>query len=193
MLAKMRSHTRGGASRKVGRMVFISCGSLARLSENQTGKPMRMGRNSITTRCAMCADGRNAMVESAVRERQHLRPHVDVGRQRRVAYQAHFRFTGGAGGEIQNRGIVRAAPPRESSRMLAGSFFSAARPSARNCSSVIARSRFAGQQNPMQSRQWIGRRPHRSAPACSSDLPRRSLWRGWLHILYADPANGYVV
>jgi hypothetical protein len=45
-------------------MVFISCGSLARLSENQTGTPMRMGRNSITTRCAMCAEGRNAMVES---------------------------------------------------------------------------------------------------------------------------------
>src|SRR5256884_4451606 len=34
-LAKIRSHTRGGASKNVGRMVFISFGSLARLSENQ--------------------------------------------------------------------------------------------------------------------------------------------------------------
>ena len=36
-----------------------------RLSENVTGMPQRKGRNSITTRWAMCAEGRNATVESS--------------------------------------------------------------------------------------------------------------------------------
>jgi len=35
-----------------------------RLSEKVTGMPKRSGSNSITTRCAMCAEGRNATVES---------------------------------------------------------------------------------------------------------------------------------
>ena len=61
----MRSHMRGGASRMVGRTLRISCGSFNRLSENVTGMPQRMGSNSITTRCAMWAEGRKATVESS--------------------------------------------------------------------------------------------------------------------------------
>ena len=90
MLAKMRSHTRGGASRKVGRMVFISSGSLARLSENQTGMPMRMGSNSITTRCAMCAEGRNAMVQSAGESGSTAGPMSMLADQRRMGHQVPF-------------------------------------------------------------------------------------------------------
>ena len=56
---------RGGASRMVGRTLRMSCGSFSRLSKNVTGMPQRMGSNSITTRCAMCAEGRNATVESS--------------------------------------------------------------------------------------------------------------------------------
>ena len=61
----MRSHMRGGASRMVGRTLRISWGSFSRLSEKFTGMPQRMGRNSIETRCAICADGRNTTVESS--------------------------------------------------------------------------------------------------------------------------------
>ena len=43
----------------------ISCGSFIRLSKNVTGMPQRSGNISITTRCAMCAEGRNATVESS--------------------------------------------------------------------------------------------------------------------------------
>src|SRR5260370_12436129 len=64
MFTKARSHTRGGASRNVGRILFISFGNLARLSENQTSTPLWMGISSITIRWAMCAEGRNAIVES---------------------------------------------------------------------------------------------------------------------------------
>ena len=56
---------RGGASRMVGRTLRISCGSFRRLSANVTGMPQRIGSSSITTRWAMCAEGRNATVESA--------------------------------------------------------------------------------------------------------------------------------
>ncbi len=42
------------------------------------------------------------------RERQHQRSHVDVRGQRRVADQAHFRFAGSAGGEIENGRIFGA-------------------------------------------------------------------------------------
>ena len=69
----MRSHMRGGASRMVGRTRRISCGSFSRLSAKVTGMPQRIGSSSITTRCAMCAEGRNATVESCRAERQHGR------------------------------------------------------------------------------------------------------------------------
>ena len=55
---------RGGASRMVGRTLRMSWGSFSRLSKKVTGMPHRMGRNSITTRWAMWADGRKATVES---------------------------------------------------------------------------------------------------------------------------------
>src|ERR1017187_5812067 len=60
----MRSHMRGGASRMVGRTLRMSCGSFMRLSKKWTGMPQRIGRNSMTTRCAMCAEGRKATVAS---------------------------------------------------------------------------------------------------------------------------------
>src|SRR5437870_7047311 len=55
-----------------------SAGSFARLSENQTLNPWRTGRSSTTTRCAMWAEGRNAMVArseehtSELQSRGHL-------------------------------------------------------------------------------------------------------------------------
>ena len=55
----------------------------------------------------MCAEGRNAMVESLGVSGSTVRSHVDVGGESGVGYQAHFRFAGGAGGEIENRGIFR--------------------------------------------------------------------------------------
>src|ERR1035438_720970 len=55
---------RGGASRMVGRTLRISWGSFSRLSKKVTGMPQRMGRNSMTTRCAMWAEGRKTTVES---------------------------------------------------------------------------------------------------------------------------------
>ncbi len=48
----------------VGRTALISCGSFMRLSAKVTGMPLRMGSSSTTTRCAMCAEGRNATVRS---------------------------------------------------------------------------------------------------------------------------------
>ena len=46
----------------VGRTLRMSCGSFSRLSKKVTGMPQRIGRNSMTTRCAMWAEGRNATV-----------------------------------------------------------------------------------------------------------------------------------
>ena len=42
----------------------MSCGSFSRLSAKCTGIPQLIGSSSITTRCAMCAEGRNATVRS---------------------------------------------------------------------------------------------------------------------------------
>ncbi len=56
----------------------------------------------------MCADGRKAMVQSSGVSRQHHRSHVDVGHERAVRGEAHFRFAGGARGQIQDRRIVHA-------------------------------------------------------------------------------------
>ena len=81
-------------------MDFISCGSFARLSENHTGMPIRMGSSSITTRCAMCAEGRKATVQSVGSEAAKPPAPCRCWRQRRVSDHAHLRFAGGAGGEI---------------------------------------------------------------------------------------------
>jgi len=48
----------------VGRIDFSSEGKRVRLSENQTGMPMRSGTISRTMRWAMWAEGRNTTVES---------------------------------------------------------------------------------------------------------------------------------
>src|SRR5690242_17826053 len=65
MVEYTRSHTRGGARKKVGRTERISFGNLDRLSENHTGNPCRTGTSSTTTHCAIWAEGRNAMVTSS--------------------------------------------------------------------------------------------------------------------------------
>ena len=72
----------------VGRTLRMSCGSFSRLSEKVTGMPQRSGRNSITTRCAMCAEGRNATVRILRPDRQHRRTHIDVRHDRAGASPA---------------------------------------------------------------------------------------------------------
>src|SRR6202040_1745569 len=65
MLEYIRSHTRGGERKNVGRALRNSWGSLESPSENHTQEPVRRGINSATTRCAICAEGRKATVHSS--------------------------------------------------------------------------------------------------------------------------------
>ena len=66
MVEYTRSQTRGGARKNVGRMVRISVRQFARdLPKTRRSTPSRVGSNSTTTRCAMCAEGRKAMVQSS--------------------------------------------------------------------------------------------------------------------------------
>ena len=66
MLAYIRSHTRGGATNSVGRIERNSPGIFERPSLNHTGMPWRITSNSSTSRCVMCAEGRNTSVESVL-------------------------------------------------------------------------------------------------------------------------------
>ena len=99
----------------------------------------------------MCAEGRNATVESLRPDRQHRRTHVDIGDHRMVRHQRHLRLARRAGGQVQNRGIGRRAAVRMRSRSPASRAM-ASRPRARSASRLTAPSASPVSRNPMLHR-----------------------------------------
>ena len=99
---------------------------------------MRTGRNSITTRCAMCAEGRKATVESSGPSGRTSGAHIDIGDDRLVRHQRHFRFAGGAGGEVKDGRIGRRLRARAAARAIRGRGSRHRGPVARSAASVMA-------------------------------------------------------
>ncbi len=103
MLEYMRSHTRGGERKKVGRAVRSSCGEFRKAF----GKPYA-GAGAERHQLAHYAlgdvgrrqEGHGAIVG---RQRQHGGGHVDVDDERGVRDQTHLGFAGGAGGHVEHR------------------------------------------------------------------------------------------